>query len=1603
MGFQELALLLLLFLPLCSAQSTYYITPTPDTPCPEEPCYNFPAVVDYLTPDAVLVFLPGNHSLETSIILTDLNSLTLAGDSSSLPQVTVSILCSKEANIVFTSIAELFITDIALVSCGTSSTASVQLDRVFQTTISNCIFQGGQNGTLTVLNSTVHLSNNTFTSNIATSTHGGGVYINNSTANIRGNIFINNSASGWGGGVYLEDSTVRFSNNLVKNNTARYGGGIEARNNSNVSATNNTFTGNIAGMDGGGIHIDSGVVANFMGNIFEYNTAQREGGGVYLTNSTVSFNNNLFQNNTASRFGGGIVVFNNSDVSATNNTFTRNFAVFGGGIEVYRNSIVSATNNTFTRNFADIAGGGIAIGRRVVANFIGNIFEYNKARRVGGGASLLINNTVSFTSDSFMFNTAVENGGGVWVGDSIVNITESIFTGNSAGDRGGGSYLGGRSYLESGTVIFRENLFMKNSALINGAGIYIALNTDSSECTNNTFRNNWGDGWVLFIEDSNRTSALLSQNAFENNTGNVVYGSSRETPSIYHITPSPDTLCPNEPCLTISEFIDQANQYIALNTTLMFLPGTHTVRSGLLVENITSLTLLGNSSVEFLPLIICDRQASLGFKYIDELFVHSLAFDSCGDGTYAALSMKSVLRIEISDCSFKNSISSGGAVVVANCNMLLITENVFENNSAVVGGGLYVNESTINFIGNTFTSNIAALRGAGVALLNCRATFTGMVTFRNNSGVLNGRELVNSDHEFREGFLSLTSVGTIFTGGAMFIYKSDVTFGNISIENNIATYGGGIGVLGSTISFSGLTDFANNYAEDSGGAVYAVDSSQLNFDGTSSFKYNTALNGGGLYLADSSLCYFSVTAQQLYLQNYARNTGGAIHVSDTTPSVYCEESSALEDLKSLCFFQIQEDIFQSDFQTLINFSSNTADNGGGDLYGGTIDKCKLSKNIKICSSEYCFFQSSGDVFNAMTTAELDIASVPLRVCYCEHQTPVCSQPPSVELYPGENFNVSVTVVGQRDTTVPTVIQTQVTDNIKIPVLQDTQKTTKSQLCSNLSFTVFAEESESGSLILSINSPCDLNSLMIQIHMQRCPPGFQLSRNTTTCICDERLEKITRRCDIETGTVFRPRGSEFWVGYENDTERLILHPHCPFDYCTEEEMNIDVNNSDTQCSYNRSGVLCGECGQNLSLALGSSRCFACSNSHLALLLPFATAGIMLVLFLFALKLTVSVGTIHGLIFYANVVQVNSAIFIPPGSTNPLTLFVAWLNLDLGIETCFYEGMDAYGKTWLQFVFPIYVWALVVIIIVVSHYSSGKIARLFGRNPIAVLATLFLLSYAKLLRTIIAAFAVTYAEYQGNEHVAVWLYDGNIKYLTGKHVPLFITAFLFLLLLFLPYTLLLLLSQWLQALQKCFFFINDYRIRAFLDAYYAPYNGKHRYWTGLLLCVRCILFLTIVFSALGDVSVNLLSISSAVVGLLSLKAVVLGGVYKNWYVGALETSFLLNLGILSTGTYHVRYSGGNQAAVTYTLLSIAFVTFAGILIYHSYLQIRDTALGEKICTETRRLSATRRYSREFEKSEFVDLVDSDATPTKLNTTAATYSTLDLSIRDSVVKIM
>ncbi len=479
------------------------------------------------------------------------------------------------------------------------------------------------------------------------------------------------------------------------------------------------------------------------------------------------------------------------------------------------------------------------------------------------------------------------------------------------------------------------------------------------------------------------------------------------------------------------------------------------------------------------------------------------------------------------------------------------------------------------------------------------------------------------------------------------------------------------------------------------------------------------------------------------------------------------------------------------------------------------------------------------------------------------------------------------------------------------------------------------------MILFPDGPCRDTGIArreVNVTFLPCPDGFILVE--TECKCDRRLNVFNVSCNVDTRTIKREENN-FWVMaiYDNYSyQGLLLHnARCPFDFCIETAVEINLKDPDIQCNHNHSGILCGSCRDNFSLALGTLHCLPCSNAYLALIPALALAGIALVVFLLLLQLTVAYETINGLVFYANVVQVNRDIFFPPGDTNVLTVFIAWLNLDLGIETCFCDGMNAYAFIWLQFVFPFYVWFLIGFIIFLSRYSL-RISRLLGDNPVSVLATLFLLSYSKILRTIIAALSRTVLQYPDDgSYQYVWLYDGSVPYFQRiDHILLGVFAISSLLFLFLPYTILLLTSHWLQAHSdwKVFSWIN--KLKPFIDTYHGPFKKESRYWTGFLLLVRCVLFLIFAFNTLGNASINLLTIISVTVGLMAL-AWLQNRLYKEMYNDTLEASFILNLCIFAAATYHIRETKERQDKLAYTSVGIAFVIFTCIVLYHIFRRI------------------------------------------------------------------
>ena len=228
------------------------------------------------------------------------------------------------------------------------------------------------------------------------------------------------------------------------------------------------------------------------------------------------------------------------------------------------------------------------------------------------------------------------------------------------------------------------------------------------------------------------------------------------------------------------------------------------------------------------------------------------------------------------------------------------------------------------------------------------------------------------------------------------------------------------------------------------------------------------------------------------------------------------------------------------------------------------------------------------------------------------------------------------------------------------------------------------------------------------------------------------------------------------------------------------------------------------------------------------------------------------------------------------------------------------MDTYAKTWIELSFPVYVIVLVVIVILICKYST-KFSSLIGKkNPVFTLATLILLSYAKLLQNIITAISYAVLNYPDGSHEVAWCPDASVRYIRGKHILLFLTASV-ILVLGIAYTVILFSWQWLLSVSQRnpFKWVQNTKLASFMDAYHAPYTARRRYWTGLLLFARVILYLVSAVNVSGEPSINLLAVILVVTSLFILKY----NIYKIWYIDVLETGLYINLIMLSGGKLYL----------------------------------------------------------------------------------------------------
>ena len=366
--------------------------------------------------------------------------------------------------------------------------------------------------------------------------------------------------------------------------------------------------------------------------------------------------------------------------------------------------------------------------------------------------------------------------------------------------------------------------------------------------------------------------------------------------------------------------------------------------------------------------------------------------------------------------------------------------------------------------------------------------------------------------------------------------------------------------------------------------------------------------------------------------------------------------------------------------------------------------CKWLQNTIFYGSDY----HPGDINKQIIYTDDNNMYQHTRVCYCfMNNTYDCSLDLLGPVFPGQVLQVDLCVPSE-------------TDNRKFFILYiDTYNTflsssackvaDQNQLINTITnspmtynFTIVSDSTNDCELFLTAEPDLYKRYDAFYVQLSPCPIGFTLQDGI--CSCDPVLLTVIDKCYIDYSAIRHP--ANFWIvahTQANDTKYLVSS--CLMDYCLPYSSNINLLYPDLQCQFNRSGILCSQCPHPLSMVLGSSRCIKCTNVHILITIIVIVAGIALVVLLYALNLTVTNGTINGIIFYANIVSINDSVFLVNDNIfKPLRVFISFTNLDLGIETCFYNGMDSYAKMWLQLFFPFYLIIIAVSIIIASCYST-----------------------------------------------------------------------------------------------------------------------------------------------------------------------------------------------------------------------------------------------------------------------------------------------------------
>lgn len=320
-----------------------------------------------------------------------------------------------------------------------------------------------------------------------TGTRGGGIYVENSTVEVKNSMIDGNTADdvpkkapnsnkGLGGGIYSYESTLTVTDSTISGNEAKGSTSLIWYN------SKDEISSEALGNGGGGIcavgkksdvTLDGVTVT---GNKATY-SKKGTGAGIEAQGGSLTVKDSTISNNEAQGNGGGIFSAEGNVLDVSGSTIQGNKADNGGGIHTGEARDVSKTPSKATITDTKILeneaigsgeGGGVHVGTRADATLKGCTVANNKSVSTGGGIAAKLS-TVTLDDTTVENNQAVNGGGlfhlGIAVPGSLTLQNGSIIRNNTASSMGGGLFLWGNVGLKS------DNSEISGNKALYGAGI----------------------------------------------------------------------------------------------------------------------------------------------------------------------------------------------------------------------------------------------------------------------------------------------------------------------------------------------------------------------------------------------------------------------------------------------------------------------------------------------------------------------------------------------------------------------------------------------------------------------------------------------------------------------------------------------------------------------------------------------------------------------------------------------------------------------------------------------------------------------------------------------------------------------------------------------------------------------------------------------------------------------------------------------------------------------------------------------------------------------------------------------------------------------------